>query len=87
MSEVGDLSATSLKDILDEILNNDYLDNSDINDTTKTYVSLLKYKLKDVIDTAYSVPTPSPVATGTNTSTISTGCKYENIDIITDPDV
>jgi hypothetical protein len=42
MSEAGDLSATSLKDILDEILNNDYLDNSDINDTTKAYVSLLK---------------------------------------------
>lgn len=87
MSEAGDLSATSLKDILDEILNNDYLDNSDINDTTKTYVSLLKWKLQDVIDTAYSVPTPTPVATGTSTSTISTGCKYENIDIITDPDV
>ena len=87
MSEASDLSAASLKDILDEILNNDYLDNSDINDTTKTYVSLVKYKLKDVIDTAYSIPTPTPVATGTSTSTISTGCKYENIEIVTDPDV
>jgi hypothetical protein len=85
MSEAGDLSATSLKDILDEILNNDYLDNSEINDTTKTYVSLLKFKLQDIIDTAYSVPTPTPAAT--SSVSVSTGCKYESTDSISDTDV
>lgn len=85
MSEAGDLSATSLKDILDENFNNDYLDNPEMNDTTKTYVSLLRFKLQDIIDTAYSVPTPTPAATGS--VSVSEGCKYESIDSIANTEI
>ena len=87
MSNTEDLSSSALKNILEEVINNDFLDDINVDDTTKFWVQQSLIKLKNTIDTAYSVPTPTPVATGTGTSTISTGCKYENVDIITDPDV
>ena len=87
MSNTEDLSSSALKNILEEVINNDFLDDINVDDTTKFWVQQSLIKLKNIIDTAYSVPTPTPVATGTGTSTTSTGCKYENVDIITNPDV
>ena len=85
MAEAGDLSPLSLKDVLNENINNDYLDNSEMNDMTKTYVQLLKYKLEDTIDTVYSIPTPAPAATGS--VSVSEGCKYESIDSIANTEI
>jgi hypothetical protein len=38
MSNTEDLSSTALKNILEEVVNNDFLDDNDVDSTTKFYV-------------------------------------------------
>lgn len=82
MTNLDSLNAETLKDNIEESLNNQYLDNSEINDFTKFLIKNSLNEIKQAVDTAFAIPTPLPASKGS--IKVSEGCKYESIDCFAD---